>query len=170
MLYKYFKVWQSLQPTLHLVGGNAQCDAELRLQSSAHTTSPRNYSTSDAVNVLQPVKIISTAKQAVLFSKHWRSEHMLHKHQGFKAINTLHRFISAEASRIQERNDTKSIHRSIYSPSEIIYSVSLPKPYLRLSLTRHIPNSSSDLECRTQDPQPTNTQHLTPAISRPGTA
>lgn len=59
----------------------------------------------------------------------------------------------------------KSIHRSIYSPSEIIYAVSLQKPYLGLSLTRHISYSSSDLECRTQDPQPTNTQHLTPAIS-----
>lgn len=78
---------------------------------------------------------------------------MLHKYQELKAMNTLHWFISAETSRIQEKNKDKSIHRYIYSPSEIIYTVSLQKPYLRLSLTRHISYSTSDLECRTQDPQ-----------------
>lgn len=91
---------------------------------------------------------------------------------------------ATQASRIKSHQDTpqvdfcrgftdprekrdKSIHRSIYSPSEIIYTVSLPKPSLRLSLTRHIPKSSSDLECRTQDPQTRSIWPRPPAL--PGT-
>lgn len=40
------------------------------------------------------------------------------------------------------------------------------KPYLRLLLTKHICNSSSDLECRTSYLQPTNPQRMTPTISQ----
>lgn len=36
---------------------------------------------------------------------------MLHKYQELKAMNTLHWFISAETSRIQEKNKDKSIHK-----------------------------------------------------------
>lgn len=97
-------------------------------------------------------KSSTRAKQAVLFSKHCRSQvSRIKSHENTPRVYFCRGFTEPT------HDWDKSIHRSIYSPPEITYTVSLQKPSLRLSLTRHMSYSSSDLECRTRDPQPTDT-------------